>query len=180
MAYPTYTPTATKFVDVDLPDDSALQDDGIGAVDTPMETIADGLLWCTESADITYDVAGTTTASVFFCNSAVSTDWQDTPIAISVAANVGDRILLTFTFGLDPNGATNIGIDVFSSDTGAEIPGTFQFISAAKEWGPVTLTCVVQALSTATLTFTVRGRCTAGNFDFTGGATQNAIRIARL
>ena len=45
MAYSTYTPTAAVFSDVDLPDDSELETSGIGATNTPMEAIADGLLY---------------------------------------------------------------------------------------------------------------------------------------
>lgn len=51
MAYTTYTPTKAVFADVDLPDDSELETSGIGAIDTPLETIADGLLRVTERVE---------------------------------------------------------------------------------------------------------------------------------
>ena len=182
MAYSTHTPTAAKFADVDLPDDSELESSGIGAVNTPMEDLADGLLWATEIADLTY--ASTAAYTTFFTvDSATMTAYTDvTGLDIDVAANVGDRIHVTLSFVVQTLTGTGCYLDVYTdAGAGSVVPGTEHcFTSAIAINIPVTLSFVVQAGSTATINFQVRAKCATNTWLIYGPVTQTALRVSRV
>lgn len=181
MAYTTYTPTATKFVDVDLPDDSELETSGIGAIDTPAETLADGLLWCTDAVRCVWDASADTLDEVAFnCDQAVSATWQNSGIALTIPSYVGDRTQVTFCFDTEPNSATDAAFRIVSSATGLAADGTYRKVIGANRV-PQTITFAFQAIATADVTYTLECICaTAGDWTVYENWAISAISVRRV
>jgi hypothetical protein len=172
-----YTPTATKLVSITLPDDGDAAN--ASSSNTPDEALADGVLYAQGVTTATQGSATSGTSAIFLCDSAVTTSYQDSGIDLDVAANVGDKIIVNFSFSVYITAATGCFIDVISSDfAGAEVPGTEKiFTDNAAVYQHVTLSFMVQALATATITFEIRAKCATGDFSLYAGLTRHALVV---
>ena len=164
MAYTPYTPVpaASLTANIDLPDDAELETSGIGALNAPLEELADriaaGSTLLFAAATDVYGTSGSTIESI--TNDA---DYHVFPDGISdadhtVSLVTGDavHVMVSFGFGV---GATDATVEMRGVGPGGSgVVLTPQSMVYTGTFTHVTLHCVYVSTFTGDLTFTVRAK----------------------